>query len=455
MMTELAGQRRAQGRAIRQEVPRGSHGGWSPAAGRPDPVEAVAAEEWDRIPQLMPERHRRMAQSPFSFFRGTAALMAVDLASTPTTGIEVQLCGDAHLSNFGAFATAERPQVFDLVDFDETMPGPWEWDVKRLATSFVLAAMDNGVDPGAGRAAAMAAVRAYREATADFATRGALEAWYARPALGDLRTVARRSGRRRGDAVAAEARWRTSERALTRLTEVVDGRRRLRHEPPLLVPARDVVWDNPVEVEREVRAHFGGYLAALPGDRRRLVTRFAVRDLALKVVGVGGVGTRCYVVLLEGLDRGEPLLLQVKEAGPSALAPHLPAEPVTHEGRRVVEGQRLLQSTADLFLGWSAGSTPARPQQYWRQLWDLKGSPDVAGMDAKALLAYAGLCGWTLAHAHARSGQAVAVTGYLGGGPAFDDAVGEFAVAYAAQATADHAAFVAALEDGTLDATLP
>ena len=452
MMTEVAEQRRAEGRALRREVSRGAHAAWQPPQGRQDPVEAVVEDEWGRIPELLPERHRRMAQSPFAFFRGSPALMAADLASTPATGIEVQLCGDAHLSNFGTVASPERRQVLDLVDFDETMPGPWEWDVKRLAASAVLAALDNGLGTGVGRAAAVRSVRAYREATADFASRPALDVWYAQLALPDLRALARRHGRRRVDERAVAARRRTSERALSRLTEVVDGRRRLRHEPRLLVPARELVTDNPAEVVREVRAHFGGYLAALPVDRRRLATRFAFRDLALKVVGVGSVGTRCYVVLLEGVDRGEALLLQVREAGPSALAPHLPAEPVTHEGQRIVEGQRLLQAASDLFLGWSAGSTPTRPQHYWRQLPDLKGSADVGALDAKGLLDFAGVCGWTLAHAHARSGDAVAVTGYLGNGASFDEAAGDFAVAYAGQAVADHAAFVAAVADGRLEA---
>ncbi|GII05590.1 DUF2252 domain-containing protein [Planobispora takensis] len=437
-------------RAARKEVPRREHARWEPPGDRVDPVTHLAAQEAERVPWLLPVRHMRMAESPFAFFRGAAAPMAADLAGTPVTGITVQLCGDAHLANFGTFASPERRQVFDLNDFDETLPGPWEWDVKRLAASFTVAGRDNGFTDAEGRTAAVQAVTAYRTAMATFASMSVLEVWYAQASLELIKSTLVVDRYRKQFAQAEKkARQRTSARALTRLTEQSEGGLQIRSDPPLLVPLREVRDAETRETFRHyVEESFEGYLTSLPRDRRHVLSHFRVIDMALKVVGVGSVGTRCFIVLLQGRDHDEPLFLQVKEANASVLEAYLSPSEFTHRGQRVVEGQRLMQSSSDIFLGWSTG--PQR-DYYWRQLHDMKGAADVTVMKPAQLARYATLCGWTLAHGHARSGDAIAIAAYLGSGDTFAEAVGDFAVAYADQTERDYAAFVEAVKDGRID----
>jgi uncharacterized protein (DUF2252 family) len=445
-----AAERASAGKAARKRVPRSAHAEWEPARERADPVGLLTAREAGRLPWLLPVRHARMAESPFAFYRGAAALMASDLAGTPTTGVEVQLCGDAHLANFGTFASPERRQVFDISDFDETLRGPWEWDVKRLAASCALAARDNGFDDTTARSVSAESASSYRRAMAAFAAMPFLEVWYAQLSLDLLRQIAPTKKNRRGIATYAE---KTSQRALTRLTEEVDGRRQIRTDPPLLVPLREIEQIDIVdrnELAQRIEHNHREYVASLPPHRRYLLSQFRLVDLALKVVGVGSVGTRCLVVLLAGVTHGEPLVLQVKEATRSVLEPHLPAGPYRHHGERVVQGQRLIQAAGDVFLGWS--KTESGPHFYWRRLHGMKGSADIASLSPRQLGFYAELCGWTLAHAHARSGDSVAIASYLGAGAAFDNAMGEFAMAYAEQTRRDHAALVAAIKSGRLAA---
>jgi uncharacterized protein (DUF2252 family) len=431
--TASAAERAEAGRSARHQVPRAAHAEWSPPADRPDPLALIAAQERNRLGWLVPVRHTRMASSPLAFFRGSAVVMAADLAGTPSMGVRVQLCGDAHLANFGLYASPERRWVFDVTDFDETLPGPWEWDVKRLAASFVLAARENGLTDARARAMAVRSVRAYRQAVAGFAHMSTLDLWYAQVPL-DLvdqampfrRRMPRPSGRR----------------GLYKLLDQDGTGGRFRADPPLLVPLREL-GEVGVEAQQAVEANFEVYLASVTPDRRQLLGRFQLLDVAVKAVGVGSVGTRCYVLLLRGLDHAEPLFVQIKEAGPSALEPYLPASEYAHQGQRVVCGQRLLQAANDLFLGWS--QLDSGPHYYWRQFHDTRVPADLATMSPRQLTRYADICGWTLARSHARSGDAIAIAGYLGSGPAFDDAVGDFALGYAGQAQADHARFVVAV----------
>ena len=439
------------GRTARKTTPRSSHADWQPAADRKDPVDILTAQDTDRLQFLVPIRHGRMSESSFAFYRGSAAIMAADLAHTPDSGITTQLCGDAHLSNFGSYASPERTQVFDVNDFDETLPGPWEWDVKRLAASVVLAARDNEY-PDEGQGAAVQAVSAYRDAMTKFAGTGALEVWYDRLSLDEIsRTIVSKQDRKDFAKDARKSRKRTSFQALGKLTEEVDGEPRIRNQPPLLIPLRDLAAEFDIEdVERLTRDSFRQYMESLNTDRRALLSRFEFVDMGLKVVGVGSVGTRCFVVLLKGPNLREPLVLQIKEAGRSVLADHLPATRYRHHGKRVVSGQRIMQGTSDIFLGWSTVETGT--QYYWRQFRDMKGSADVEKMGPSRLLSYAQLCGWTLAHAHARGGDPVAIAAYLGKSSTFAEALGEFAVKYADQNDTDYAAFLQAIEDGRIEA---
>jgi uncharacterized protein (DUF2252 family) len=446
--TESYQNRHERGRAARQLVPRGSHAGWAPASDRPDPVELLQAQARNRIQELLPIRYGRMMASPFAFLRGSAIVMANDLASTPNSGIQAQLCGDAHLLNFGAYASPERALLFDLNDFDETLQGPWEWDLKRLAASFVVAGRDNGFDAADCRAAAQASVASYRQRMAEFSEMGELEVWYSRVGEEEVRGLLTeaRAGKKTTKKLSKnvrKARGRGSLQALSKLTTVVDGRRIIDDDPPLLVriPEGD-------ELRVQVNAILESYKRTLQEDRRHLLERFRFVDAARKVVGVGSVGTRAYVVLLEGRDRDDPLFLQVKEAGPSVLEGHVPSSPHEHHGHRVVAGQRLMQAASDIFLGWFRG-TEGR-DFYWRQLKDMKGSADVEGMSPDELAIYAGLCGWALARAHARSGDRVQIAAYLGKSDRFDRAVADFAVAYADQNERDHEVLCAAVESGRI-----
>jgi uncharacterized protein (DUF2252 family) len=449
-----AAERADAGKQERQRIPRSAHGEWAPAADRPDPVGILTAQDERRLTWLVPVRHARMAESAFSFFRGSAAIMAADLATTPDLGTHVQLCGDAHLANFGTFASPERRQVFDVNDFDETLPGPWEWDIKRLAASMVIAARDNEFSDDDGSAAARATVQAYRDAMAEFAAKPALEVWYSQVSLDDVRkALPSKSDRKDFDRGAAKARSKNSVRALQKLTDTdSQGRLTIRSQPPLLVPLRELGdhLDRDERLER-TKDNFDSYQETLQRDRRHLLRRFRIVDVALKVVGVGSVGTRCWIVLLTGRDHGEPLFLQIKEAEDSVLQPYLPPSRYSQHGERVVEGRRLVQASSDIFLGWNT-SIDASRGYYWRQFHDMKGSADVASMSRERLRHYGQVCGVALAHAHARSGDAAMIGGYLGSGRGFAKALAQFAVAYADQNEADYAAFQQAIADGRIDA---
>jgi uncharacterized protein (DUF2252 family) len=449
-------ERREEGRVARKQAPRSSHAEWRPDSERPDPVEVLSAQDADRVAFLVPIRHRRMGASAFAFYRGTAAIMARDLAGTPDSGIEVQLCGDAHLSNFGGFASPERNLVFDVNDFDETLPGPWEWDVKRLAASLVLAGRHLGLSDDAARDVSRAALQHYRKGMREFARMRNLAVWYDHISEADVRAlIASKADRKAFDRRSRKAHRRNSLRSFEKLAETVDGSPRIRSDPPLLIPLRELAPQLGLEnAEDLVRASFEEYRTTLSPELRALLDRYEAVDYALKVVGVGSVGTRCFAVLLIGRDQGDPLFLQVKEAGPSALESELGASRYRNDGRRVVEGQRLMQAFGDIFLGWST-SPVAERDFYWRQLKDMKASADIDAMDLSRLTAYAGICGWTLARAHARSGDPVAIAGYLGKSDTFIDAVSRFAETYADQAESDYEAFTEAIDSGRLSSQAP
>jgi uncharacterized protein (DUF2252 family) len=424
-----------------------------------------------REPDLVPVRHGRMLVSPFTFYRGAATIMAADLDGTPTAGLQVQLCGDAHLSNFGAFASPERRLLFDLNDFDETLPGPFEYDVKRMAASFTTAARNNGFTKADTRAATRASVTAYRDAMAGFAEMGTLDIWYAHldedqllKAVGSAASEASKASKKAAKAAkrvvkstrkgAAKARTRDSLQALSKLGERVDGQYRIVSQPPIVVPARDLAATyglSPDQMERVIREQFRGYRATLRDDQRRLLERFQVVDMARKVVGVGSVGTRAYIVRLQGRDQQDPLFLQVKEATASVLEDHLPKSRYKKHGERVVSGQRMMQAASDIFLGWTKGVDDTR-HYYWRQLRDMKASADVESMLPGALAFYARACGWTLARAHARSGDPIAIAAYLGEDDQFDRSMVDFAKRYADQNELDYQAFADAIRSGRLEA---
>ena len=460
-------ERRALGKEACNRTPLSSHAGWTPASDRPDPVGLLEEQNRTREPDLVPVRHGRMLVSPFTFYRGTATIMAADLAGTPTAGLQVQLCGDAHLSNFGAFASPERRLLFDVNDFDETLPGPFEWDVKRLAASFTIAGRNNGFSKADTTAATRASVAAYRKAMAGFAAMGTLDIWYAHLAEDELMSAvqhaaAKHSKASKKAAKAAKrveksrekAHTRDSLQALSKLGERVDGQYRIVSQPPIVVPARELEATYGVSAETledVIRKQFRAYRATLRDDQRRLLERFQVVDMARKVVGVGSVGTRAYIALLQGRDQQDPLFLQVKEATASVLEGHLPKSRYKQHGERVVCGQRMMQAASDIFLGWTRGADVNR-HYYWRQLRDMKGSAEVESMLPVALSFYAGICGWTLARAHARSGDPIAIAEYLGEDDQFDRSISDFAKRYADQNEQDYQAFADAIRSGRLHA---
>ncbi len=446
------------GKAARSTAPRSAHGDWEPAPDRADPIAILAAQESSRVPELVPLRHARMAASPFAFFRGAAAVMAADLASTPDSGLRVQACGDAHLSNFGIFAAPDRRLVFDLNDFDETLPGPWEWDVKRLVASFEIAGRERGFKRRQCSAAVLAAAASYREAMRGFSSLRNLELWYARldieAALARVEAEDPAATKRLRKSV-AKAHAKNNLRALERLTRVVDGELRIVSEPPLIVPAEELLPEaEAADLEQFLLGVLADYRETLPADRRHLLDGYRFRHIARKVVGVGSVGTRAWIVLMTGADDSDPLFLQAKEAEASVLEPYAGASQFPNHGRRVVEGQRLMQAASDIFLGWcpATGVDGKQRHFYVRQLWDGKRSVEVEGLSPRGLEVYARLCGWTLARAHARSGDRVAIGAYLGGGDSFERAIAEFAGRYADQNEHDHAALVAAIDRGSLAA---
>jgi uncharacterized protein (DUF2252 family) len=496
-------ERTARGTGARERAPLSAHAGWVPAAGRPSPVALLVEQEATREPDLVPVRRGRMMVSPFTFYRGAAKIMAEDLKDTPTAGLDAQLCGDAHLSNFGAFASPERRLLFDLNDFDETLPGPFEYDVKRLAASFVVAARDNGFSRAEARTAAQASVTGYREAMAGFAQRSTMDIWYASLDEADImrvvrnaaesaeaaekaaRKAARKAGvdkapkggaknaKKKDDAArkeagqqarlarlaekrlgkfSAKARTRDSLSALSKLAEVADGQYRIVYQPPVVVPLRDLAPElSPGQLDHMLREQFRAYRATLQPDRRHLLEQFEFVDAARKVVGVGSVGTRAFIGLLQGRDSGDPLFLQVKEATASVLEAHLPRSRYRNHGQRVVQGQRLMQAASDIFLGWTVGVDVSR-HFYWRQLRDMKGSVPIEETTPLGLAMYGRLCGWTLARAHARSGDPVAIAAYLGETDEVDRAVTDFAERYADQNDRDYDEFAAAVKDGQLAA---
>ncbi len=449
----------AVGRSLRKDVPRSSHADWAPEADRPDPVSVIEAQNADRVPWLVPLRRGRMSASPFTFYRGSAAIMASDLSATPVSGLTVQLCGDAHLSNFGVYGSPERNLVFDLNDFDETLPGPFEWDVKRLAASFAIAAQYRGFDPALQRSLAEDVTRAYRVSMQGFSRKGWLDTWYDHVAEQDLVEWVRRRGGSKTQLkkirrAAAKARSRDALRAAVKLVEKTDAGYHFKSTPPVLVPIRELPEAQRLDdVEAVVEGAFRSYRTSLNDRARFLVDRYRLVDVALKVVGVGSVGTRCWVALLVGRGPTDVLLLQVKEATASVLEDHLPGSRFQLHGRRVVEGQRLMQAASDIFLGWS-GRVVER-HYYWRQLKDWKGSVDLEIAKPKGFGHYASLCGYTLARAHAVSGDPAAIAGYLGSGDVFDTAIGEFSMRYADQNVSDYRAFMQAIADGLASETDP
>ena len=436
----------AIGKSLRNDCPRSTHAEWGPAKARPDVVAMLEERSATRVPELLPVLYERMSESPFAFLRGSASVMAFDLSATRVSGLQVQACGDAHVGNFGQFATPERNVIFDVNDFDETLPGPFEWDVKRFAASLEVAFRGNGVPEEQRTLAVAGAVRTYRERIAAYASLRALDIWYSRINVDEVIAFfpPRHRGYVRRDI--KKSLSRTSLRALSKLTHAVDGGHRFIEDPPLLVRLENTGH----EVD-EVIGLIEGYRQSLSEEIRTLFDRFRLVDVARKVVGVGSVGTRCWVGLFEGPDHpaGDPLVLQVKEAQASVLEPYVGASQLPHHGLRVVTGQRLTLAASEIFLGWSEGPRSGR-HYYARQLWDAKGSGDPTIMDPQNLARYGALCAWALARAHARTGDPAAISGYLGRGDRFDLAVANFASRYGDQTETDHAALVAAIAGGRL-----
>ncbi|WP_030619793.1 DUF2252 domain-containing protein [Streptomyces fulvoviolaceus] len=453
--------RAALGKEARRRSPRSGHAVYRPSPDRPDPLAILEAQSAARVPELVPIRYGRMMESPFRFYRGAAAIMASDLADSPTSGLTAQLCGDAHLLNFRLLASPERQLVFDINDFDETLPGPWEWDVKRLSASLVIAGRANGFDDAERARIVSSTVRSYREAMIRFADTGNLDIWYAKidadllESLASDRLDATKRGRKNLARAMAKARTRDSLQAFDKLTETVDGRPRIAADPPLLVPAGDLLPDiERSALERQFRGLIERYGRTLASDRRTLLDDYRLADVARKVVGVGSVGTRCWIFLLLGRDDRDPLFLQAKEADASVLAAHVGTSRYLNQGERVVSGQRLMQATSDIFLGWERvdGIDGKQRDFYVRQLRDWKGIAMPERMRPKDMQAFGELCGVTLARAHARSGDRIAIATYLGGGDSFDRALATFAEAYADQNERDHQALVDAVRAGRLPA---
>jgi uncharacterized protein (DUF2252 family) len=451
-------ERIARGKAARAEVPRASHATFEPATSRPDPLELLERQAATRVPELVPIRYGRMLVSPFTFYRGAALIMAQDLAGTPRSGLSVQCCGDAHLSNFGVFASPERKLVFDVNDFDETLPGPWEWDVKRLAVSMLIAAINNGYSRKEQDRIVLDTVARYRTAMADFAGMKNLDVWYAHldieAVLQEYASQFKPKLVKRADKTLAKARTKDSMTAFSKLTHVVDGKVRIVDQSPLIVPIDQLV-DSARHGELFEGLHelLRAYRGTLEFDRRVLLEQFELADFARKVVGVGSVGTRAWIALLLGRDGQDPLFLQMKEAEASVLDEFVGPSEFSNHGERVVVGQRLMQASSDIFLGWvhvDSGIDGKSRDFYGRQLKDWKGSAEIEQMVPKAMATYGKLCGWTLARAHARSGDRVAIAAYLGNGDAFDRAILEFSNAYAEQNQRDYERLTSAVASGEL-----
>jgi uncharacterized protein (DUF2252 family) len=455
-------ERLARGRAAREQAPRSVHGRWEPAPGRPDPVALLEEQAESRVAQFVPIRYGRMLVSPFTFYRGAALIMAADLAATPVSGVTVQLCGDAHLSNFGLFGSPERRMLFDINDFDETVPGPWEWDVKRLAASFEIMGRDRGFTANERRAVVMAGVAEYRARMRQAAGVGGLDAWYDHFEAGELLKLVRkevrvkRVGRGEGQAVeemVAKARTRDSTRVFTKRAGEVDGELRIAADPPIIIPIEDLVqpgsqWENPAPLIKKLLSSYRRTL----GSHHHPIEEYRYVHTAYKMVGVGSVGTRCYIMLMLGRDNNDPLFLQIKEAQASVLERFVGKSTYPHHGQRVVAGQRLMQAATDIFLGWQRikGLDGVTRDYYVRQFHDWKGSADVDSLLVPGATLYSRICGATLARAHARWGDRIAVASYLGKGDAFDRAIADFSAAYADQNERDYKTFTAAISSGRL-----
>jgi uncharacterized protein (DUF2252 family) len=451
-------ERRVRGKAARAEVPRESHAEWQPPADRPDPVALLESQGAARVPDLVPVRYGRMMETPFTYYRGAALPMASDLARTPASGLIVQACGDAHLSNFGLFGSPERKLLFDVNDFDETLPAPWEWDVKRLAASLEVAARENGFSDKDRRKIVRASAARYRQVMRQLSGEGNLGVWYTQVDMDEFRArfdgLLRERQRKLLDKGLAKARTRDSMQELDKLTRIEDGQPRIVSEPPVIVPLRDLLGElaGAVDIAKELKDLIAQYRRTLQPDRRVLLEQYEFTDIARKVVGVGSVGTRCWIVLLLGRDETDPLFLQVKEAEESVLARFAGASKYHNQGERVVNGQRLMQAASDIFLGWQrfTGLDGKTRDFYVRQLRDWKFSVDIAAMIPRGLRLYGELCGLTLARAHARSGDEIAIAAYLGGSDVFENAIADFSAAYADQNERDFKAFNAAISSGRL-----
>ena len=447
----------ARGLATRAEVPLESQSVLAPTELRSDPVELLERQAATRVPELVPIRYGRMLVSPFTFYRGAALVMAADLAGTPTTGLRAQLCGDAHLSNFGIFASAERRLVFDVNDFDETLPGPFEWDVKRLAASLEVAGRDNGFKRKERKSVVLAATRSYREAMRNFADQSNLDVWYAHldveSELARIKPLLRPDRAKRTERLIAKARTRDNLQAFDKLTTTVDGQAKIVSDPPLIVPVTELVPEVEAnELFNRLRGLISSYRRTLSSDRKHLLEQFRLVDMARKVVGVGSVGTRAWILLMEGVDHNDPMILQAKEAQSSVLEEYAGRSLYTNQGQRVVAGQRLMQASSDIFLGWqrTKGVDAVDRDYYLRQLRDWKMSLPPEQMIPEGMAVYGALCGWTLARAHARSGDRVAIASYLGETDTFDRAIAGFATAYADLNERDHAALQAAADAGRI-----
>lgn len=453
-------ERTARGKEARAAVPRSSHAVFDPRPDRPDPITLLDEQAESRVPELVPVRYGRMSSSPFAYFRGAALPMASDLTTTPVSGLAVQACGDAHLSNFGLFGSAERNLVFDLNDFDETLPGPWEWDVKRLAASLEIAGRENGYSRKERRAIVTAGTAKYRTSMREFATMTNLGVWYARADVERIRAEhadeATGKQRKRFDKAVAKARTSDSIQALNKLARTERGRLKIISDPPLIVPFTELLDDQDLQAfEAQLQGLLAGYRRTLSSDRRFLMEQFEFQDMARKVVGVGSVGTRAWIILFQGHSGSDPLFLQVKEAQESVLSRFCGASPYRNQGQRVVSGQRLMQASSDIFLGWQhvESGTDGQPRDFYvRQLKDWKYSFEASSARPSSMRIYAELCGWTLARAHARSGDRIAIAAYLGGSDTFENAITEFADAYADQNERDYAALADAIDSGRVPA---
>jgi len=442
------------GKNMRKEVPRSSHGDWQPASDRPNPLALLKEQDKGRLQHLLPIKYGRMLASPFAFLRGSAVVMASDLTASPASGLQVILCGDAHLSNFGIFATPERNLVFDINDFDETYPGPWEWDLKRLAARAVVAGRENGFKEKKCQELAILAARSYREAMQRFAAMAVLDVWYYHVDTDTVLKIfdkyAKKSAKTAYKTI-KKAQSRTRERTLAKVTEVVDGKRQFINDPPLLVRLTELLTEEQKQqiTKERLEKNWSNYVDSLPEERRLLLSRFRVTDAALRVGGVGSVGTRCAIILLEGDAEYDALILQQKEAGPSSLAAYLPKRSFTSQAQRVVLGQRTMQAASDIFLGWNESALTGT-DYYWRQLKDQKGSFDLQKLDKRGMESYMGVCAVSLARAHARTGDAAAISGYMGNDAVFDEAISRFATAYADQTERDYQILVEAVKSGQI-----